>query len=254
MSGQPATRIATSAPDDVLIRGKSLCHELIGELSFTEMLCLATLGRAVSAPELAVIDACLVALMEHGLTPSSLATRLVYSSAPEAMQSAVAAGLLGVGDKFVGTVEGCGRLLQRIARSDDASAEATWLVREHLSASIPVPGFGHPFHKPDDPRTPALLSVAKTNGVSGKFVEALAALSKAVDAERGRHLTVNATGAVAALLADSGVPIEILRGFVLVSRCAGLVAHIHEEQRFPAMTTIWKAAERAVPYKQEKEP
>src|SRR5882672_1368142 len=112
--GKPTTTLATSTPEDVFIRGKSLCRELIGQVSFTEMMIFQMLGRMPSPAQVRVIDGCLVTIMEHGLTPSALATRLVYTSAPEAMQAAVAAGLLAVGSLFVGTTEGCGKLLARL--------------------------------------------------------------------------------------------------------------------------------------------
>lgn len=249
------TKIATTTTDDVLIRGKSLCSELIGELSFSQMMCFTILGRVPGDPQIAAIDACLVALMEHGLTPSALATRLIYGSAPEAMQSAVAAGLLGIGDRFVGTVEGCGRLLARIAGAardgDDGAAEAAAIAGEHRAARRPVPGFGHPQHKPDDPRTPAILEVARKTGVAGAHVAALELLAAAVDEAVGRHLTINATGAIAAVLADCEVPVSIARGFALISRCAGLVAHVHEEQTNPSFNAIWRAAGQAAPYEEK---
>jgi len=238
------TRIATSSETDIVVRGKSLCEELIGEVGFTAMIYFQVLGRMPTPAQTAVVDACLVALMEHGLTPSAIATRLVYSSSPDAVQGAVAAGLLGVGSRFVGTVEGCGRLLARIAAGDDPAA----IVAEHREARAALPGFGHAQHIPDDPRTPRLFAVARAHGVAGAHVAAIDRLSAAVDAALGRHLTINATGAVAAVLADCGVPPEIMRGFVLVSRCAGLIGHVHEEQHQPAMQSIWEAAERAVPY------
>lgn len=246
------TRIAHSTPDDVFIRGKSLCSELIGQLSFTEMICLAILGRLPGANRIAAIDACLVALVEHGMTPSALVTRLTHGSAPETMQAAIAAGLLGVGDRFVGTVEGCGRLLARIAAADEPAAEAAAITAEHRAARRPIPGFGHPQHAPDDPRTPALLAVAQERGVAGVHVAALETLAVEVDAAVGRHLTINATGAVAAVLADCEVPASITRGFALIARCAGLVAHIHEEQSNPSFDDIWAAADAAVPYTEEK--
>ncbi len=244
----PTTRIATSSPDAIEVRGRDLCRELIGQVSFTEMMCLLILGRVPEPPAIAVVDACLVALAEHGLTPSALATRLVYGSAPEALQGAVAAGLLGVGGRFVGTVEGCARLLARIAAAPDPEAEAQRVVDEHRAARQPLPGFGHPLHTPDDPRSPRILGLARERGVAGRHVAAVATLSAALDRTLGRHVTLNATGAVAAALADCGVPAEIMRGFALVARCAGLVGHVHEEQLQPAMSAIWDAAERAVPY------
>src|SRR5271154_7138305 len=100
----PTTRIATHTAEDVFVRGRSLCRELIGKLTFTEMTYLQITGRTPTVGQTAVVDACLVTLMEHGLTPSVLAARLVQSSAPEGLQAAVAAGLLAVGSVFVGTV------------------------------------------------------------------------------------------------------------------------------------------------------
>jgi citrate synthase len=246
---EQTTSIATSTTDDVFIRDTSLCKELIGKVTFTELIYFQLLGRRPTRAQVAVLDACLVTLMEHGLTPSALATRLVYSSAEEAMQAAVAAGLLAVGSRFVGTTEGCGELVERIVQAGPGgAAEARRLALAHKSERKPIPGFGHPFHKPDDPRTPVLLAVAREHGVAGAHVAAVLELSAAVDATFGKHITLNATGAIAAVLGDAGVPRSILRGISLIARAAGLVGHVHEEQQKPAMRAIWEAAEKAVPY------
>ncbi len=243
------TSIATSTADDIFIRDKSLSRELIGKLTFTEMLFFQILGRVPTAAETAVVDGCLVALVEHGLTPSVLAARLVYSSAPEAMQAAVAAGTMGVGSLFVGTVEGAAALIGRmLAAKDGTKAAARRIAEEHRVGDKPIPGFGHPVHKPDDPRSPRLLALARTHGVAGPHVDAVETLSRVVDDTYGKHITLNATGAVAAVLGDCGVPTEIMRGFAIIARAAGLVGHIHEEQQKPAMRAIWEAADGAVPY------
>lgn len=259
----PSTSIATATASDVFVRGKSLCHELIGRVTFTEMLFFQILGRQPTPAQTRIVDACLVTLLEHGLTPSALATRLVYGSASEAMQGAVAAGLLAVGSLFVGTTEDCGRHLARIlaqsARPDAAAtgsapdpaalaAAAREIAVEHKRARRPVAGFGHPQHKPDDPRSIVLLALARAEGVAGAHVAAVEALGRAVDEVNGRHITLNATGAIAALLGDCGVPAEILRGFAIIARAAGLVGHIHEEQQRPTMRALWESAERVVPY------
>lgn len=247
---QPKTAIARSDANDVYIRGRSLCGELIGKVGFTELMYLHITGRVPTAGQVAVLDACLVALMEHGITPSVIASRMIYGSAPEALQAAVAAGVLGVGSVFVGTVEGCAALLAEIAAADDVDAKARAIAAKHRAAGKRVPGFGHPVHKPDDPRTPVLLAVAERAGVSRSHVSALQALASAVDDAHGKHLTVNATGAVAALLADAGIPAEVMRGIAVIARTAGLVGHLHEEQRDPAMAAMWQAAEHAVPYEE----
>ena len=249
MTELQTTSLATHSPDDVTIRDKSLTRDLIGKVTFTEMTYFLVTGNMPSAAQTAVVDACLVTLMEHGLTPSALATRLVYSSAPEALQGAVAAGILGVGSLFVGTVEGCAVLLERIVAAAEPAAEARRIAEEHRAARQAIPGFGHPVHKPDDPRPPCIFRVAEQQGVAGRRIEALRTLASAVDAASGKHITINATGAVAAALADAGVPMEIMRGMAVLARCAGLIAHVHEEQNKPAMRAIWEAAERAVPYK-----
>jgi citrate synthase len=241
------TRIATSSATDITVRGKSLTGDLIGRLGFTEMMFFQILGREPTPAQATCVDACLVALMEHGLTPSAIAARLVHGSSPEAMQGAVAAGLLGVGTRFVGTVEGCARLLARVVAGEAPAA----IVAEHRAARIPLPGFGHDTHTPDDPRSPRLFAIARERGVAGAHVDAAGALGAALDDALGRHVTLNATGAVGAILADCGVPPEIMRGFALVARCAGLIGHVHEEQHRPALRSIWEAAERAVPYGEE---
>jgi citrate synthase len=248
----PTTSLSTHTAEDVFVRGRSLCHELIGKVTFTEMTYLHITGRPPTPGQTTMVDACLVTLVEHGLTPSALATRLVYSSAPEALQAAVAAGLLAVGSAFVGTVEGCAALLERIVGAPDAAVEAVRVAEEHRAARRPVPGFGHPEHKPDDPRSIVLLQLAEAQGVAGVHVAALRALAGAVDRTYGKHITINATGAIAAILGDCGLPAEIMRGFAVLARCAGLVGHAHEEQHKPAMRAIWQASERAVPYDAER--
>jgi citrate synthase len=245
----PTTSIATSNAEDVLIRGKSLCRELIGKVGFTELCYFHWLGRMPTPAQTAVLDACLVTLVEHGFTPSALATRLIYGSAVESMQSAVAAGLLGVGNLFVGTVEGAAALIERMfAAKDGVAPEARRIAEEHRAARRPVPGFGHFVHKPDDPRPARIFAVADSHGIAGAHIGAIRELASAVDEAYGKHITLNATGAIAGALGDAGVPAEIMRGVAILARCAGLIGHVHEEQRKPAMRAIWEAAERAVPY------
>ena len=141
---------------------------------------------------------------------------------------------------FVGTVEGCAALLSRIVAGESPES----IVAEQKK----LPGFGHPLHKPDDPRPAAIFAVADAHGISGKHVAALRALAIALDAAAGKHITINATGAIAAVLLDCGLPASIMRGFAILARCAGLVGHVHEEQNKPAMRAIWEAGDAAVPY------
>ena len=246
---KPTTKISRYTTEAIYVRGASLVDDLIGRLSFTEMMYFQLMGVRPTPAQAKILDAVLVTLMEHGLTPSTIATRLIYDSCPEAVQGAVAAGLLAVGSTFVGTMEGCAANLDEIlAAPKDEQARAKAIAQRFRAAKKPIPGFGHPHHKPDDPRSPRLLAVAEEAGVPGHHIRALRLLAAEVDAAWGRHLTINATGAIAALLGEIGVPQPVMRGIAVVSRCAGLVGHIREEQVDPAARRIWDAAVESVPY------
>jgi len=245
---KPTTGISTHTNDTITVYGADLVDDLIGELTFTEMTYLAITGRRPSAGETRILDAVLVTLMEHGLTPSAIATRMIYGSTPESLQAGVSAGLLAVGSVFVGTMEGCAALVERILAAPNSEEAAREIADEYRSARKPIPGFGHHMHKPDDPRTPKLFAVAEAEGVPGEHIAALRMLSAAVDERYGKHLTINATGAIGALLGEIGIPAGVMRGVAVISRSAGLVAHIAEEQRSPSMRYMWEVVEEAVPY------
>lgn len=245
----PVTRICRYTTDAIYVRGASLAEELIGGLTFTEMMYFHWTGRRPSAGETRILDAVLVTLMEHGITPSVIAARMVYDSSPDALQGAMAAGLLAVGSNFVGTMEGCAALLEEILSAPEGEAErAQAIARRHREQKRPVPGFGHPHHKPDDPRSPKLLAIAEGAGVPGRHIRALRLLAAEVDAAFGRHLTINATGAVAALLGEIGIPQPVMRGVAVVSRAAGLVGHLREEQTEPAARFMWNLVAERVSY------
>jgi citrate synthase len=206
-------------------------------------------GRRPTPAQVALLDAVLVTLMEHGLTPSVIATRMIYVSAPEALQSAVAAGLLGVGSTFIGTMENAAKLLDEIlAAPEGQAAQARAIAQRYRESRAPLPGFGHHLHKPDDPRSARLIALAQQHGTPGNHIRALKALAAAVDEVYGRHITINATGAIAAVLGEIGFPSEVMRGVAVVSRAAGLVGHILEERKVPAARFIWDLAEHEVPY------
>ena len=243
------TKISHHTTDAIYVRGASLVDDLIGKLSFTEMMFFQLLGARPTPAQTKILDAVLVTLMEHGLTPSAITARLIYDSCPEAIQAAVAAGLLGVGSTFVGTMEGCAANLEEIlAAPEGEQARARAIAERFRKAKKPIPGFGHPHHRPDDPRSPRLIAVAEQAGVPGRHIRALKLLATEVDAAWGRHLTINATGAIAALLGEIGVPHQVMRGIAVVSRAAGLVGHIREEQVEPAARQMWDAVAESVPY------
>lgn len=245
----PTTRLCTHTLTSLHYGGADLVQDLLGRKTFTEVMLMQILGREPRPVDLRIADLVLIVLMEHGLTPSAIATRLVYMSAPENLQGAVSAGLLAVGSSFVGTMENCSQLLDRIATAADPEAEALAIAQQHRERQQAMPGFGHHLHKPVDPRAYKLLDLAAAEpDLPGHCIRALQALSRAVDAVAGRAITVNATGAVAALLGEIGVPTAVMRGFAVVSRAAGLVAHIVEEQQSPSGRFIWETVEQAIPY------
>jgi citrate synthase len=252
---KPTTKIAHHTTEAIYVRGASLVDDLIGKLTFTEMMYFQLLGVKPTPAQTKILDAVLVTLMEHGITPSVIAARMIYDSCPEAVQAAVAAGLLAVGSTFVGTMEGCAKNIEEILAAtkgaggaDGEAACAKAIAKRFREAKQLIPGFGHPHHKPDDPRSPRLLALAKEAGVPGRHIRALRLLATEVDAAWGRHLTINATGAIAALLGEIGVPQEVMRGVAVVSRAAGLVGHIREEQLEPSARHMWDVVAENIPY------
>ncbi|HEY1448922.1 MAG TPA: citryl-CoA lyase [Caulobacteraceae bacterium] len=244
------TTIATSDATSITMRGLDLVRDVIGERSFTEATYFSMCGRMPNATEVRVLDACLVTLMEHGLTPSALVSRLVIDSVPDEIQVAMAAGLSSIGSVFVGTMEGCARILEQgIQEGGDRDAYCARVIAEHRQTRKPVPGFGHPHHKPDDPRSPRLFDVAKGAGVEGRYIDLLQRLGVALDEAAGRHMTINATGAIGALLLEIGVPVTIMRGVAVVSRSAGLMAHIREEREQHTARHLWQMAMDNIPYR-----
>lgn len=243
------SKISTSNETHIYVRGEDLVEDLIGKLSFTEMIYFQVMGTKPTEAQVIILDAVLVTLMEHGFTPSVIVARLIAMSSPEATQAAIAAGLLAVGSKFVGTTEEAAEVLVEIVAAPEGIEKAASDKAEYFrKEKKPVPGFGHPFHKPDDPRPARLFEIAEEVGVAGDYVAALKALSRHVDRVYGRHLTINATAAIAALLCEIGIPKEIMRGFSVLSRCAGLVGHLREEADEPMARDMWEKIDGAVEY------
>jgi len=253
MADAPKTRIATSDEQSITIRGRDLVGDLMGKYSFTEFVYFLICHRFPTPGETRVLDACLVTLAEHGLTPTSIVTRLVADSVPGETQVAMAAGLLAVGSVFVGTMEGSGDILKRgIDQGGDLGAYCRDTVAAFRTLKKAVPGFGHPIHKPDDPRVPRLFEIAAECGVTGDYIALLKKMSAELDRQAGRHLTINATGAIAALLLEIGLPPEIMRGIAVVSRAGGLTGHIVEERETHSGRHIWNLVEHSIPYEEPK--
>jgi citrate synthase len=246
---ETSTGICAYDQKQIFVRDQDLCADLIGKIALIDFIYLLCLGQRPTEAQRTVVEAAIVALAEHGLTPSVIAARLTYMGAPESLQGAVAAGILGVGDQFVGTVEKVAPLLvEMVEHGDGLESAAQAIVARFKKEKALIPGFGQPHHKPDDPRSPALFAAAEKVGATGRHVEALKTLGRHVDLSIGRHMTINAPAAISALFLEIGIPLQLMRGLVVIARCIGLVAHLHEEHLQPAGRTMWKVAADAVRY------
>lgn len=249
-SEKGATRICGFDADDVFVRGKNLVDDIIGNYSFTRYFLLQALGTEPTDTQENIVDTVMVTIMEHGLVPSAITTRLTHYGAPESFQGAVVAGLLGVGDRYAGTAGECGEILERIVAvpEGDRKQKALEEVRAYRKIRRPVPGFGHPIHSELDRRVDKLLSVVTSQAIDGHFIEAMRLLETSLQEELGKTLVTNISAAIGASLAEAGIPSGMMRGIVLTARCAGLVGHLHEERHNPSAHAMWVAAQDAVDY------
>ena len=247
---QGTTSICGFDADNILIRNKNLVDDLIGKYSFTQLMLLQTLGQEPSDAQRRVVDAVMVTIMEHGLVPSAIVTRLTHYGAPESFQGAVVAGLLGVGQRYAGTASECGAILERIAAAPDDQREATAIeeIKACREQRKPVPGFGHPIHKDEDRRVDRLIEVAVEIGVDGNVIAAMKQLEASLQQVTGKKLVTNISAAIAAVLGEAGIPAALMRGIVLTARCAGLVGHLYEEMNNPAAHDLWVSAQAGVDY------
>ncbi|HKR24539.1 MAG TPA: citryl-CoA lyase [Allosphingosinicella sp.] len=242
---QRASAISTSTPDVITVRGRDLCGELIGKTDFTSYFWLLVTGEAPSETQRFFADAVLTAIAEHGLVPSVVAARITYAAAPEALQGAVAAGLLGCGSVVLGSAEAAGRFLHGLVESGEDAHGAVARLRAEKQA---IPGFGHPLHAGGDPRAEVLLRLAKEKGVEGPHIAALRAVEAALPEALGRPLPVNVNGAIPAVMLDVGFPLAALKGISLLARTASLIAHLNEESERPIGFILSGEAAAAVDY------
>lgn len=252
-SGDAKSAIATADSTSITIRGKDLASELMGVMTFTELFIFHLTGREATADQVFFLDALLVAITEHGITPSVQASRMTLAAEPCAMQGAVAAGILGCGSVILGASEIAGQLIadgvRRVNKGEgDTDTIARHIAEETRSAKKRLPGFGHPHLKPVDPRTERLFTLADERGVSGPHVAMVRALSKAADKTWERHLVLNVSGAIPAIMLDLDFPLASLKGIPILARTAGLLGHLVEEQEREIGFIIAHHAEAAVEY------
>ena len=251
------TSIGTSDATTITLLGHNLAEDLMGQVSFGELAFWLAALRRPTAGELRVFEAVLVALADHGFTPSAIAARLTLLGAPESVQGAMAAGLLGGGSRYLGVTEDCGRFLADALAAEGGDLPDTdegWdelailAVGAQREAGRLVPGLGHPVHKEGDPRTPVMFRIAEESGVLGPHLKLFAAVGRVHPAIIGRTLPLNGAGVCGAALADLGFPPDLLRGFALLARTAGLLGHLAEEMRNPAAQNIYREVDENLRY------
>ncbi len=243
--------IGRSTPDSITVRGRDLAGELMGKVTFTELAFFLTAGRMPSAGETRLFDAALVALADHGLTPSVLAARLTWTGATESLQGAVAAGLLGAGNVFLGVVDDTAKFLAAVLaesakganREGAERAAAERAVAAEIAEGRRIPGLGHPIHKVEDPRTPRLYEIAEGAGIPLPHLRLLRIVAEVHAAATGKVLPINGAGVAGAAFADLGFPPALVRGFALLARTAGVVGHLAEEMADPIGLRLWLEVE-----------
>lgn len=247
----PRTAISTSDEHSITIRGEDLCRDLIGRISFTDYFMFLLTGKKPSKADAMVLDATLVAIADHGMVPSVQAARMTYAAAPDALQGAVAAGILGCGSVILGASETAGRLFTEVheaAGDGDLVAAAREVVKRWRAAGQAVPGYGHSLHKDRDPRVATLFAVAKQAGTSLRFVEIAEAVESVLPEVVGKALKLNVSAAIPAVLLGTGFPLRALRGVPILARTAGIIAHLAEEAVQPSGFALSYQATRELVY------
>jgi citrate synthase len=251
-AGTPVSHISQAFPDRIEVRGRDLCGDLMGRLSFTEYVHLLLTGREPTDDQRFLLDLLLVAIAEHGMMPTNVAARMTLAADPGSLQGAVAAGILGCGPVILGTSESCARLLEeaqeKVASGGEPAAVAVDVARAIRAAGGKVPGFGHPVHRPLDPRAERILELADARGVSGRHVLLARCLRNAVAEAWGQPLTMNVSMPIAAVMLDLGLPSAAVKAVPILARTAGLLAHLAEEQQQPLGFLMAARAEEAIEY------
>jgi len=246
------TSLGRAELDRVLIRGEDLVDDVLGRTTFAGMVGLVLLGHRPTPEATRMLDALLVVLVEHGFVKPVVVARFVYSNAPESLQAAVAASLLGAGSRHLGSSEWCARVLQEALRDAAEGADldvlAERIVADHERRRERVPGIGHRTHALGDPRATRLFEIARETRSFGRHSELLLRVSDLAGQLVGRPLPVNVTGAIAAIASDLGFRWEVTRAFALIGRTLGAIGHIQEEMDEPLADELVRGIASSVDY------
>ncbi len=250
--GPGVSHISQAYPDRVEVRGRDLCGDLMGRLSFTEYFHLLLTGREATEDQRFFLDLLLIAIAEHGMMPTNVAARMTLAAEPGSLQGAVAAGILGCGPVILGTAEACARLLvdaqEQVAAGATPASVAEGVARAIHAAGGRLAGFGHPVHGPVDPRAERILELADVRGISGPYVTLARCLRDAAAEVWGKPLTMNVSMPIAAVMLELGFSPDAVKAIPILARTAGLLAHLAEEQHQPLGFLMAGRAEAAIEY------
>lgn len=216
------TSIAGIVDGETVIHGYKIT-DLIDQVSFTDAIWLELKGELPTEKERAMLDSILISTIDNGLGPPSTTNARNSASAGNPMQAAVAAGVLGIGEYHGGAIEECARLLQMGLSSEK-------LVEKVLGSGDRIPGFGHKVYKDEDPRARQIFEKAKSLGFFGEHSELAVAVEAELERKKGKKIPINVDGAIAAVVSDMGFDYRLGKGFFIIGRVVGLVAHIFEER------------------------
>ena len=250
--GVAESHICQAYPDRVEVRGHDLCRDLMGRMSFTDYFHLLLTGKEPTVLQREFLDLLLISIAEHGMMPTNIVARMTLAADPASLQSAVAAGLLGCGPVILGTSELCAHLLcqaqVRVKAGESAISVCENLVSAIKSSGGKAPGFGHPVHRPLDPRAERIFQVADERGASGPHVALARQFRDAVEKVWGKPLVMNVSMPIAAVMLDLGFSANMVKAIPLLARTASLLAHLAEEQTTPIGFLMAAKAEEAIIY------
>jgi citrate synthase len=241
--------IAQAYADRVEVRGLDLTSDLMGRLTFTDYFHLLLTGHEATPTQREFLDLLLIAIAEHGLMPTNIAARMTLAADPGSLQGAVAAGILGCGPVILGTSELCAKLLvEALAKGGSPRSVTLDMATAIRAAGGKAPGFGHPVHRPLDPRAERILELADARKVSGPHVALARHFRDAVATAWGKPLVMNVSMPIAAVMLDLGFPAAMVKAVPLLARTASILAHLVEEQENPVGFVLAGAAEEAITY------
>jgi len=254
--GRPRDRtssISTANATSITVRERDLC-DMIGTMTFTDYFVLLLMGTPPTPDQSYLLNACLMAIAEHGLVPNVQAARMTLAADPNVLQAAVAAGILGCGSVVLGTAELAGKMFDTaLKRMHETGSDEVTVAREiadgYRARKAALPGFGHPLHKPVDPRAQRLFELADQRGTAGPYVRIARAFGSVAGDVWGKVLPLNVSAAIPAVMLDVGFPLEALKGIPILARTASLIAHLREDRAEPLGFYLADHAAEAVAYR-----